>query len=93
MNGLLARLKDLFAPLESDEEGATKVSVPPQRPSSPAPAGDVAAVIALALDRYRAEGARTVGRARAIRKEDRPAANDGWVVSGRIEQVNRDPRF
>ena len=96
---MLTKLRELFAPVDSDEEDK-KRSVPPARPksrlASPAPSGEVVAAISLALERFLREkaGPRPGGGvARTRRREGGATGNDGWVVSGRIEQVNRDPRY
>ena len=96
---MLTKLRELFAPLDSDEEDK-KTSAPPARPeprfASPAPSGEVVAAITLALEKFRKEkaGQRAWGgMIRTRRSESGSPGIDGWVVSGRIEQVNRDPRF
>jgi len=54
------------------------------------------AAIAAALERFQREkaGQRAAGGAARVRRSAGGSpGSDGWVVSGRIEQVNRDPRF
>ena len=94
---LFRKLKELFAPIGPEEESLKAPPAPrPRQEQPPAPVegavgGDIVAVIALALERLEAE--RRLQSVSATAPTADSAAADGWVLSGRIEQVNRGPRF